>query len=613
MAKKLHVESNQALLNVISPIGIKFEPNQFVLGENLCKAYGIIKYPPEPDYGWLARITNVPSTSVAFTFTPNSGEIIESLNKNIRMLEGESQSAKDHLKRQRALKGAEDGKKLLQQIDENGEVVGELAGTLIPLSRDKEELKKVEQKLRGTCAMANCKIRPLTLMQKHAMQHVAPFYVENPLLSEVSNRVMPLRTFVGGFPFSSSGYNDNQGFYVAKDAQGGLLILDFWKRENDRTNSNFVIMGIAGTGKSTSVKHIVLSEFMMGTKLIFIDPESEYKEMCKQLGGTWINAGGSAKGRVNPLHIMPVPKNEDPEETEINRYYDIDEGNGLGDLALYLKHLEIFFSIYKPSLTDLQKAVLKKTLIELYQEFGINWNTDVSKLKPEEFPIFSDLYKLLKEKGEEQEKIRKERDENIYATLALLFEDAANGADAALWNGPTSLEADGKVTVFDTSSLQTTTDQVKRAQYFLLQTFAWNIMSRDRTEKVLLICDEAYLMIDPDVPQSLVFLRNVAKRDRKYEAGLMIISHSVVDFLDEKVKMYGQALLDLPCYKILFGCDGQNLSETKELYNLTEAETELLESKRRGHALFMIGSKRLHVNFEIPDYKWEYFGTAGGR
>lgn len=32
--------------------------------------------------------------------------------------------------------------KLLQQIDENGEVVGELAGTLIPMAIDKESLKK---------------------------------------------------------------------------------------------------------------------------------------------------------------------------------------------------------------------------------------------------------------------------------------------------------------------------------------------------------------------------------------------------------------------------------------------------------------------------------------
>ena len=58
--------------------------------------------------------------------------------------------------------------------------------------------------------------------------------------------------------------------------------------------------------------------------------------------------------------------------------------------------------------------------------------------------------------------------------------------------------------------------------------------------------------------------------------------------------------MDIPCYKILMGCDGKNLQETKDLYNLTDAEQELLESKRRGHALFIIGSKRLHVNFEIP-------------
>lgn len=611
--KQKRKEQNAGLLNIISPVGIDFKTNEFILGENLCRAYGIIKYPPEPQYGWLSSITNMASTMVSCTFTPNSGEIIESLNKNIRMLESEASMAKDHLKQQRAEKGAKDAKKLMQQIDENGEVVGELSTTIIPLSDDKEKLKKIEQKMRGTAAISNCKIRKMSFMQKQALKHVAPFYSEEATIEEVNNRVMPLRTFVGGFPFSASGYNDNRGFYVAKDAQGGLVILDFWIRENDRTNTNFVVMGVPGSGKSASVKHITLSEYMMGTKLIFIDPESEYKDFCRNLNGTWINAGGSKRGRVNPLHIMPIPQNDDPDEDDIRNFYDKDDGNGLGALALYLKHLEVFFSLYLPSMQDREKAVLKQELIELYKNFGITWDTDVEKMKPEDFPVIEDLYDLLAKKAKAFEKTRKERDANTYMDLALLLADAAHGADAALWNGPTTLDADGQVTVLDTFSLQTTSDNVKRAQYFLLQTWAWNIMSKDRTEKVLLICDEAYLMIDPNVPQSLVFLRNVAKRDRKYEAGLMIISHSVVDFLDPKIKMYGQALLDTPCYKILFGTDGQNLEETDKLYNLTEAEIDLLESKRRGHALMIIGSKRLHVNFEIPDYKWAYFGSAGGR
>lgn len=615
MAKKKKIEENASLLNIISPIAMKFEANQFILGENYCKGYGAIKYPPNPDYGWLTRITNIPSTMVSFTFTPNNGEILENINKNVTMLLGQANSEKEPLKKQRAKKGADDGINLLRQIDENGESVGELAGTLIPLASDKETLKKVEQKMRGTCAMANLKVRPLTLMQKHAMQHVAPFYTDTPLIHEVSNRVMPLRSFVGGFPFSSSGLNDNAGCYIAKDADGGLVVLDVWLRENDRTNSNFVIMGVPGTGKSASTKDLTISLFMLGTTFIFIDPEGEYKDLCRNLGGNWLDAGGGARSRVNPLQIMPIPRNDVPDETEpgITDYYDKeDDGNGLGDLALYIKHLEVFFSIYLPSLTDKHKAVLKMTLIDLYKDFRIDWNTDASKLRPEDFPIMSDLYNKLKEK-QKLYKEQKDTKVDIYEDLVLYLEDAANGADAALWNGPTTLETNSNITVLDTYSLQSTSDNVKRAQYFLLQTWSWNIMSKDRTEKVMLVCDEAYLMIDPDVPQSLVFLRNVAKRDRKYEAGLIIISHSVVDFLDPKVKMYGQALLDTPCYKILFGTDGKNLEETSKLYNLTEAERELLESKRRGHALFMVGSKRLHVKFDIPDYKWEYFGKAGGR
>ena len=73
-------------------------------------------------------------------------------------------------------------------------------------------------------------------------------------------------------------------------------------------------MGVPGSGKSAAVKHITLSEFMLGTKLIFIDPESEYKDFCKNLNGNWLDAGGSPKARVNPLHIMPIPKNDELDE-----------------------------------------------------------------------------------------------------------------------------------------------------------------------------------------------------------------------------------------------------------------------------------------------------------
>lgn len=132
-------------------------------------------------------------------------------------------------------------------------------------------------------------------------------------------------------------------------------------------------------------------------------------------------------------------------------------------------------------------------------------------------------------------------------------------------------------------------------------------MSKDKDEKTFLVCDEAWIMIDKAVPQSLIFLRNIAKRCRKYNGGIAIISHSVVDFLDQSVKMYDQAILDMACYKVLMGADGQNLEEMKNLYKLTEAEYDLIYSRQMGQALFMAGTSRLSIKFDIFPYEFDYF------
>jgi hypothetical protein len=593
---------NPTLLNLLAPMGLEIRRNSLVIGENTGKIYGIVKYPQKVDYRWLSKITNIPGTIVSVTFKPiDHGTFIESLSRSVIQNRGAAESAKDPLIQKRAERAAIDGERIMVQIDQQGETVGLMSINIMPIARDEETLQKVSRKTESTCAMAKCKPRVLANLQKEAFKMLSPFYTREESIEQICERIIPLSTFVGGFPFSSSGYNDGTGYFFGRDASGGLVVLDTWKRGNDRTNTNMVIMGVAGVGKSTAVKHIALSEYMKGTKLIFIDPEREYKELCEALNGDWINAGGGSNGRINPLQIRPTPVDDNDDVYK-------DEGHGMGDMALYIKNLEIFFSLYLPSLNDMQKAILKDTLIELYHNFNITWNTDVSKLKNEDFPIFKDLYDLITKKAEE-----KEIEQNVYADLALLLKDIALGSDSFLWNGHSTIHTNTRCVCLDTYDLQNTSDSIKRTQYFNLLTWCWQQMSKDRNERVLLICDEAYLMIDPNVPQSLVFLRNVEKRSRKYEAGIAIISHSVVDFLDPQIKMYGQALLDIPCFKILMGCDGKNLIETKELYNLTDAEEELLASKKRGNALVVIGSKRLHVIFEISEYKFEYMGTAGGR
>lgn len=597
---------NNGLINLIAPIGLEIKRNSMIIGENTGRIYGVIKYPQKVDYGWLAQITNIPGTVVGITYIPiNNGEFIESLSRSIIQNRAAAESARDPLAQQRAERAAADGERIMLQIDQNGETVGTMLLSIMAMAREEAAFNKTCRKTESVIATTKCKARVMASLQESAFKSLSPYHTLDETIESVLKRIIPMSSFIGGFPFSSSGYNDGTGYYFGRDNAGGLVVLDPWKRGNDRTNTNFTIMGVAGVGKSTVVKHIAISEYMKGTKVIFIDPEREYKELTKALNGDWINAGGGSRGRINPLQIRPTPVDEE------DGFYT-DEGHGMGDMAIYIKNLEIFFSLYLPSLTDRQRALLKQAIIELYEKFNISWETDISRLKNEDFPVVSDLYDLIQEKVMRADEKNSSANED-YDELSLLLRDMAKGSDAFLWNGESTIQTSTRCICLDTHDLQNTGDNIKRTQYFNILTWCWQQMSRDRKEPVLLICDESYLMIDPNVPQSLVFLRNVEKRARKYEAGVAIISHSVVDFLDPKIKMYGQALMDIPCFKILMGCDGMNLLETKELYNLTDAEEQLLAQKKRGNALVMIGSKRLHVNFEIPEYKFKYMGKAGGR
>ena len=599
---------NNPLLNTITPIGLEFRRNNVVIGENLGRIYGVTKYPQEVEMGWLSKVSNMPGTIVSQTFTPvDAGELIEAISKNISQNRGIANSSRDPLTQQRAEKGAEDGERIMKEIDQDGETVGKMSVLVIPLSKEDDIFTKLCRRVEAGFAGIRCKIRGMANLQEQAFRTIAPYHVPDEIISSITERIVPLKSFIGGFPFAAQGYSDNAGYFFAKDSSDGLIVLDLWKRGGDRTNSNIVVMGVAGVGKSTTIKHIILSEYMKGTKIIIVDPEREYKELCENLKGDWINAGGSSGGLINPLEIRPAPRDEENEENPLYR----DEGNGMGDMALHLKTLEIFFSLYMPSLTDIQKALLKETLEELYFSFNIRWDTDISKLKSTDFPTFKDLYTLIACKVSSnclQSSVAEH-----YSQLACLLRDIALGSDRFLWNGHSNLQANSRCICLDTHDLQNTSDTIKKTQYFNLLTWCWEMMSRNRQEKVMLFCDEAYLLIDVHVPQSLVFLRNVSKRARKYEAGLAIISHSVVDFLDPSVKLYGQAMLDIPCYKVLMGTDGRNLKETAELYNLTDAEMELLGGKRRGEALLMVGSKRLHARFILPEFKLAYMGCAGGR
>lgn len=593
---------NASLLNLLTPVGgISFGVSKVTVGPVVGRIYGATHFPSELDYGWAVNLMNNSDCITSITYYPgNAAELGDALARSIKTASMDAQSESNARRRKHFAKQAMDADQMIDDLDFKNAPIGHVTILAMPFSDCEDKLEDVCRSVCNRFSKKRIRLKPMGNLQKDAYKHISPYYPPQPLVEDVVKRIFPLETLMGGFPMIVSLYRDDHGSYFARTMDGGVMSLNLLYRGRDRTNGNMVVTGETGQGKSTVIKHLTETQYMVGVKIMIIDPEREFRDLCRNLKGTWLDVGGGS-AKVNPLQIRPVPIDDD-EEDENNRLYRADENA----MALHIHTLDVFFKLYLPGLNDLQRALLKKALVETYNLKGITWDTDILQLRAEDFPLISELQVHLQEQAEEDPRC---------GDLALLLYDMAEGADSFLWNGYTNVDLSNDLIVMDTNLLVSSSEEVRRAQYFNTLTMCWQVMAQDRTTPVLLVCDEAHILFDPAIPQTSMYMRNFAKRARKYEGALWVVTHSLVDLLSEQVRISGQAILDSSAYKLFFGTDGKNLEDTANLFHLTEAEKNLLLSKHRGHALLQLGQQHVAVDFDknIPDYKMELMGKGGGR
>ena len=462
-----------------------------------------------------------------------------------------------------------------------------------------ENMRIVKNKVAGM----GLKARLPAFQQGVALKQASPYDTKYDEITEISNKQMSLAALFKGLPFSGSGLIDEKGYYIGTDEDGRAIILDTFIKTSDRPNSNITISGASGSGKSYLAKKIMLNEWMNGCKFYVLDPESEYKAMCKEIGGKWIDcSGGKGKnvGRINPLQVNKLPNNIEDEDEEYS--------STKSALALHMDFLTAFFKLYFPEITSFQMSLLMETLEQLYNSFGITYDTDIDNIKRDKFPIMKDLYELLEIKV--NDKNTQHRDE--LEIIKSIVRSLAIGHNAEIFNGYTSIEEDNDFLCLDIYSLQGASANIKSCQYLNMLRFCEDRAFRNREEKCYVVCDEAYLLIDKKVPQAIEFMRNFSKRCRKYECGLITISQNILDFLADEIKQYGQAILDNSTYKFFFGTDGQDLEEIVRTYNLNTEEKTILSQKDRGRGLMFVGPGHSLINVKAEEWEKPYL-IGGGK
>lgn len=141
MAKKINIKNREKqtnpILDILTKIGLKFDKNTLNIGEIFTKIYGIIKYPNKVKSEWLSKITNILNTVVTIGIKPvDSTNLINAISRNIMYDRSLAESSKDPLSRQRAEKSAEDGEKIIMQIDRENETGALMIICVATMSRD---------------------------------------------------------------------------------------------------------------------------------------------------------------------------------------------------------------------------------------------------------------------------------------------------------------------------------------------------------------------------------------------------------------------------------------------------------------------------------------------
>ena len=427
-------------------------------------------------------------------------------------------------------------------------------------------------------------------------------------------RGIPTYTLAGVFPFVSSELQDENGFYLGDNEYP--VFIDFFRRDPQRVNSNMMIIGKSGSGKSFATKTLLANFAADNTKIFICDPEKEYSKLTDSLKGKLIDVGSSLQGIINPFHVIRAldkdeddikPQNELEEKEEVEKQDD--------SFNQHLQFLEQFFRTILEGISSDAFEIINSLILDMYAKFNINENTDLKLLKPEDYPTFDDLYALL------QERLKTATEEftlnNLRVAEAYIRKFAKGGRNSNLWNGPTSIETNENFVCFNFQSLIAgNNDMLTNAQMLLVFKYIENeiINNKDYNKlhntnrKIIVVVDEAHTFINPKYPIALNFMTAMAKRIRKYGGMQIVITQNINDFVgSEEIKRQSTAVINACQYSLIFSLSPNDVNDLIELYKnsggINKEERNRIVSASVGQAFVITApTARTMVQIHPLDY-----------
>ncbi len=590
----------------IMPKNINFKVAGVEIDKKNYKQMVVTDYPLEAGNGWAYPIFNQDGTRVIMNIMPVDNEKgSRAIDKAV--MEKEAKLDRSFRSSEIIEKKAdiESLQTLLTDLKTNNEQLYDVSIHLRVEEKSRKEVRNVlKQYGFKQSGLFGRQVDAFVSSSVNRIDTLKPFY-----------RSMPTTTIAASFPMVDSLLQDPAGFCIGYSTSSGYpVFVDFFTRDSKagRINSNMMVIGKSGSGKSYATKMILANLAADRTKMFILDPEQEYDILTKNLGGKVIDVGSNKSGILNPFHIMASLEDLDAASDDAAdvENQDIEELASKASNKTFFTHLQFLEQFFRAILEGISSdafETLNTLVVELYNNKGIDSTTKISDLKPEDYPIFDDLFALIKDK------LKTVKDEyyrqNLLVLETYIQKFATGGRNSDLWNGPTSILTDENLITFNFQTLfASKNNKLANAQMLLVFKYLNNEVINNKkfnadyynrtgnqiNRQVVIAVDEAHMFIDPDSPVALNFMAEMAKRIRKYQGMQIVITQNIKDFLGTpEIQRRSAAIINACQYSMILQLAPNDMADLLELYKssggINKREQEGIVTAQRGRVFFITG------------------------
>ena len=594
-------------LDMVAPSVIDFKVDHYLCGNTCRCVWALREYPTSTDEQAILRhlgeMDGVTIRIYTRQVTPSEERrIIHNAANKHRMSRSSTEDLQQTVTAEANL---QDVVTLVSSMHRNREPLLHCAVFLELTAPDYDALKLLQTDVLTELVRSKLNVDRLMLRQQEGFVSVMP--AGRNAFGAQFERVLPASSVANLYPFNYSGKTNPHGFYIGKDKYGANILVDFDKRDDDKTSANILILGNSGQGKSYLLKLLLLNFLEAGKSVISLDVEHEQKDMCETVGGCFMDLMGGVY-RINPLEPKCWDDGSGPEDRDAPEAF-----RKSTRLSQHISFLKDFFRAYK-DFSDRHIDAIEIMVGKLYAKWGISDSTNFAGLKPQDYPILSDLYKLIEQEYREYDgNCHQLYTAELLQEILLGLHSMCQGAEAQFFNGHTNVTS-SRFIVFGVKGLLQASKNVRGAMLFnILSYMSDRLLTIGNTTAAL---DELYVWLSDNVSVGttiIEYIRNTLKRVRKKESNLIMALQNLEDFDREGIRELTKPLFAIPPHQFIFNCGSIDKRFYMDLLQLEEAEYNLIRFPQRGVCLFKCGNERYLLEVHAPAYKEALFGTAGGR